>query len=159
MPRPRAREARGQCSSGGDFNIWLESPGYPTTRRFVALWEQCGFLRAGHTAEEDRQPTRAGHKLDFFLLNAPMVPSAMRERPYLAPGTSPAALGCDHGPEVVRIPQAVAAKDKITRLAYWHAQGRLHATCLDSAGVREAAAAALQWACDDSALWEWLSSI
>ena len=27
----------------GDFNVWFESPGYPTTKRFVALWEQCGF--------------------------------------------------------------------------------------------------------------------
>ena len=23
----------------GDFNLWLESPGHPTTRRFVAFWE------------------------------------------------------------------------------------------------------------------------
>ena len=38
---------------GGDFNIWSESPGHPTTKRFVAFWEQCGFLRAGHSAEED----------------------------------------------------------------------------------------------------------
>ena len=42
---------------GGDFNIWLQSPWHPTTRRFTALWEQCGFLRAGDAAEEDRQPT------------------------------------------------------------------------------------------------------
>ena len=32
---------------GGDFNVWLESPWHPTTRRFQALWEQCGFHRAG----------------------------------------------------------------------------------------------------------------
>ena len=77
---------------GGDFNVWLESPRHPTTKRFVALWEQCGFLRAGHSVEEDRQPTR-GHKLDSYLLNAPLVPWAMRERPHLAPGRPPTALG------------------------------------------------------------------
>ena len=66
---------------GGDFNVWLESPGQPTTRRFVALWEQCGFPRAGHTVDEDRQPRSAEHKLDSFLLNAPLVPWAMRELP------------------------------------------------------------------------------
>ena len=32
---------------GGDFNVWLESPWHPTTKRFQALWEQCGFRRAG----------------------------------------------------------------------------------------------------------------
>ena len=58
---------------GGNFNLWLESPGHPTTRRFVALWDQCVFLTAGHAEGEDRQPTRAGHKLDSNLLNAPMV--------------------------------------------------------------------------------------
>ena len=79
----------------GDFNVWLESPGHPTTRRFTALWEQCGFLRAGDAAEEDRRPTRAGHRLDSFLLNSPLVPWAMRERPHLAPGRSPASLGSD----------------------------------------------------------------
>ena len=47
-----------------DFNVWLESPGHPTTKRFVALWEPCWFLRAGHSAEEHRQSTREGHKLD-----------------------------------------------------------------------------------------------
>ena len=46
---------------GGDFNVWAESPGHTTTKRFMALWEQCGFLRAGHSVEEDRQPTREGH--------------------------------------------------------------------------------------------------
>ena len=37
-----------------DLNIWLESPGHFTTRQFMALWEQCGFLSAGRTAEEDQ---------------------------------------------------------------------------------------------------------
>ena len=69
----------------------------------MALWEQWGFLRTGQTAEEDQQPKRAVHKLDSFLLNVPLVPWAMRERPYLAPGRSPAALGSDHGPVVLRI--------------------------------------------------------
>ena len=46
---------------GGDFNVWLESPGHPTTRRFQALWEQCGFHRAEEAAQGDRRPTRGGH--------------------------------------------------------------------------------------------------
>ena len=112
---------------GGDFNVWLEPPGHPAMKRFVALWEQCGFLRAGHTAEEDRHPAREGHNLHSYLLNAPLVPWAMRERPYLAPGRSAAALGSDHGPVVPSIPLAVAAKERITRLTYLHVQGRLHA--------------------------------
>ena len=82
----------------------------------MALWDQCGFLKAGGVAEEDRQPTRAGHKLDSFLLNAPLVPWAMREHPHMAPGRSRASLGCDHGPVVLSIPLAVAAKQRITRL-------------------------------------------
>ena len=143
---------------GGDFNILLVSPGHPTTRRFVALWEQRGFLRAGHAAEEDRQPTRAGYKLDSFLLNAPMVPWTMRERPYPVPRRSPAALASDHGPVVLRIPLAVATKETMTRLAYSHAQGRIYAMRADLSGVREAAAAVVQQACDDPALREWLSS-
>ena len=72
---------------GGDFNVWLESLGHPTTRRFQALREQCGFHRAATAAEEDRRPTRARHQLDSFLLNSPLVPWAARERPHLAPGT------------------------------------------------------------------------
>ena len=143
---------------GGDFNVWLESPRPPTTRRFKALWEKCGFHRAGEAAEEDRQPTIAGHRRDSFLLNSPLAPWAMRERPHLAPRRSPASLGSDHGPVVPNIPLAVAAKKRITRLAYSHAQDRLHAIRPDTPGVREAAAAALRKACEDRALRGWLSS-
>ena len=136
---------------GGDFNVWPESPGYPTTKRFVALWEQCGFLTAGHAPEEDRLPTREGHRLDSFLLNAPLVPFAIRGRRYLAPGGSPATLGSDHGHVVLSIPLAVAARERITWLAYSHAQGRLHGMRLDLQGVRKAAAEVLQRGCDDPA--------
>ena len=59
---------------GGDLNLWLESPGQPTTRTFQALWEQCGFHSVGAAAEEDRLPMRAGHRLDSFLLNSMLVP-------------------------------------------------------------------------------------
>ena len=142
---------------GADLNP-VESVGQPTTRRIVALLEQCAFSRAGHVVGEDRQPTREGHKLDSFLLNAPLVPWAMRDRPYLATGRSPAALGSDHAPVVLSIPLALAAKERITPLAYSHAQGRLYGICLDSTGVREAAAVVLQRACNDPALKGWLLS-
>ena len=79
---------------GGDFNIWLESPGRPGTKRFMALWEQCGSMRAGHSAEEDLQPTREGHRLDSYLLNAPLNPWAMRER------TVPCTGETSHGARV-----------------------------------------------------------
>ena len=101
------------------------------------------FRTAGAAADEDRRPTRAGHRLDSFLLNSPLVPWAARERPHLAPGRSPASLGSDHGPVVLNIPLAVACKERITGMAYSHAQGRLHAIRPDSPGVREAAAAVL----------------
>ena len=143
---------------GGDFNVWLKSPGHPTTRRFQALWEQCGFHRAGAAAEEDRRPTRAGHRLDSFLLNSPLVLWAVRERPHPAPGRSPALLGSDHGPVVLDIPLAVAGKERVTMMAYSHAQGRLHAIRPDSPGDLEAAAAVLQKACEDRTLRAWLSS-
>ena len=143
---------------GGDFNVWLEFPGHPTTRRFQALWEECGFHRVGAAAEEDRRSRRARHRLDSFVLNSPLVPWAVRERPHLAPGRSLASLGFDHGPVVLDIPLALAAKERIIRLAYSHAQGRLHAIRPDSPGVREAAAAALRKGCEDRALRGWLSS-
>ena len=131
-----AKSAGGKRAAllGGDFNAWLESPGHPTTRRFQALWGQCGFHRAGAAAEEDRRPTRAGHRLDSFLLNSPLVPWAVRERPHLAPGRSPASPGSDHGPVVLDIPLAVAGKERVTRMAYSHARGRLHAIRPDSPG-------------------------
>ena len=66
-------------------------------------------MRAGHLAEEDQQPTSEGHKVDSYLLNALLVPWAMRERPYLAPGGSPTAPGSHHGPMVLGIPLAVVA--------------------------------------------------
>ena len=143
---------------GGDFNLWMESPGQPTTRRFQALCEQCGFHKAGAAAEEDKRPTNAGHRLDSFLLNSPLVPWAACERPHLAPGRFPASLGSDHGPVVLDIPLAVAGKDWVTRMAYSHAQGRLHAIRPDSPGVRKAAAAVLQMACEDRTQRAWLSS-
>ena len=143
---------------GGDFNVWLESPGHPTTKRFQAPWEQCGFHRAGAAAEEDRWPSRAGHRLDSFLLNLPLAPWAVRERPHLAPGRSPASPGSDHGPVVFDIPLAVAGKERVTRMAYSHAQGRLHAIRPDSPGVPEAAAAVLREACGDRTTQVWLSS-
>ena len=143
---------------GGDFNVWLESPWHPTTRRFQALWEQCGSRRAGPEREEDMRPTRAGHRLDPFLLNSLLVPWAACERPHLAPGRSPASLGSDHGPVVLDIPLAVASKERVTRMAYSHAQGRLQDIRPDSPGVREAAVAVLQKACGDRRLQAWLSS-
>ena len=36
---------------GGEFNNWVESPGQPTTKRFVAVWEHCEILRAKHGME------------------------------------------------------------------------------------------------------------
>ena len=79
-----------------------------------------GFLRAGHSAEQDRQPTREGHKADSYLLSTPLVPWAMCERQYLALGRSPTALGSDHGLVLLGISLAMAAKGRITRLAYLH---------------------------------------
>ena len=76
----------------------------------------------------------------------------------MAPGRSPASLGSDHGPVVLDIPLAVAGKERVTRMAYSHAQGRLHAIRPDCRGVREAAAAVLQKACGDRRLQAWLSS-
>ena len=143
---------------GGDFNVWLESAWHPTTRRFQALWEQCGFHRAGPAQEEDRRPTRAGHQLDSFVLNSLLVPWAAHERLHQAPGRSPASLGSDHGPVVLDIPLAVAGKERVTRMAYSHAQGRLHAIRPDSLGVREAATVVLKKACEDRQLRVWLSS-
>ena len=142
---------------GGDFNVWLDSPGHPSTRRLGALWEECGFLRAGHSAKEDRQRTCEGHNLDSFLHNAPLVLWAMCELPLLASGRYPAALRSDHGLVVLGIPLTMAAKVRITRLAYSHAQGTLHAIRPDSLGAREAAAAVLQRACDDLAPKRWIS--
>ena len=68
------------------------------------------------------------------------------------------SLGSDHGSVVLDIALAVAAKERITRLAYSHAQGRRHAICPDSPGVREAAAAVLRKAFEDRALRGRLSS-
>ena len=53
---------------------------------------------------------------------------------------------------------AVAGKERVTRMAYSHVQGRLHAIRPDSPGVCEAAAAVLQKACGDWRLQAWLSS-
>ena len=110
------------------------------------------FHRAAGTAEEDRRPTRPGHRLDSFLFNSPQVLWAVRERPHLAPGRSPALLRSDHGPVVLDILLAVAAKGRITLLTYSQAQGRLHAIRPDCPGVRIAAAAVLRKACWDRAL-------
>ena len=68
------------------------------------------------------------------------------------------SLGSDHGPVVLDILLAVAGKERVTRMAYSHAQGELHAICPDSPWVREAAAVVLQKACEDRQLRAWLSS-
>ena len=114
--------------------------------------------QGGPAQEEDRRPTRAGHRQDSFLLNSPLVPWAARERQHLAPGRPPASLGSDHGPVVLDIPLAVAGQERVTRMAYSHAQGRLHAIRPDSPGIREAAVVVLHKACEDRQLWAWLSS-
>ena len=59
---------------------------------------------------------------------------------------------------VLDLPLAVAGKERVTRMAYSHVQGRLHAIRPDSPGVREAAAAVLKKACGDRRLQAWLSS-
>ena len=53
---------------------------------------------------------------------------------------------------VLDIPLAVARKERVTRVAYSHAHGKLHAIRPDFLGVREAAAAVLQKACGDQTL-------
>ena len=58
---------------------------------------------------------------------------------------------------VLDLPLAVACKERVTRMAYSHAQGRLHAIRPDFPGVREAAAAVLQKACGDRRLQALLS--
>ena len=88
------------------------------------------------------------------MLNTPLVPWAMRERPHPAQGRSPAS---HHVPVDVSIPLAVAAKKRITRLPYSHAQRTVHAIRPDSPGVRGAAAAVLQRARDNPALRGWRS--
>ena len=155
-----AKSARGTkpVLLGGDFNVWLDSPGHLTKSTFTALWDQCGFRRAGDAAEEDRRPTRARHRLDSLVLNSPLVPWAMCERPHLAPRRSRASLGSHHSPVVLSIPLAVAAKERITRLEYSHAQGRRHAIRPDSPGACAAAAPVLRKACEDQVLRGWLSS-
>ena len=70
---PHVRPRYPSVLLGGDFNVWLESPGHPTTKRFQALWEQCGFQRAKAAVEEDKRPAKAGHRPDSFLLNSPLV--------------------------------------------------------------------------------------
>ena len=59
---------------------------------------------------------------------------------------------------VLDIPLAVAGKERVTRMAYSHAQGKLHAIRPDSPGVREAAVVVLQKACEDRTLRAWASS-
>ena len=59
---------------------------------------------------------------------------------------------------VLDLPLAVAGKERVTRMAYSHAQGRLHAIRPDPPGVLEAAAAVLQKACGNRRLRAWLSS-
>ena len=59
---------------------------------------------------------------------------------------------------VLHIPLALAGKGRVTETAYSQAQGRLHAIRPDSLGVREAAAAVLQKACEDRTRQAWLSS-
>ena len=59
---------------------------------------------------------------------------------------------------VLDLPLAVARKERVTRMAYSHAQGKVHTIRPDSPGVREAAAAVLQKACGDRRLQAWLSS-
>ena len=140
---------------GGDFNAWLESAGHPTTRRFKALWDQCGVLKDGDMAEVDRQSMRVGLKLDSCLLNAPLVPWAMCDRSHPASGRSPASMGSDHGPVVLSIPLAGAAKDEIKWLAYSHAQGRLHTYVRTN---RESAKQRRQCCGEPVALRGWLSS-
>ena len=64
----------------------------------------------------------------------------MSECPHLAPRSPTAALTSDHGPVVVRILMAVAAKERSTRMAYSQAKGWLHESRSDSPCVRQAGA-------------------
>ena len=61
---------------GGDFNVWLEFPGHPTTKRFPALWEQCGFHRGGAATGQAALEGRASTRLLPAQLAAGSVGSA-----------------------------------------------------------------------------------
>ena len=85
-----------------------------------------------------------------------MAPLRWKNSPHLPPRRCLASLGSAHGPVVLSIPLAVVAKERSTRLAYSHAQDRLHAIRPDSPGIREAAMAVLRKACEGPALRGWL---
>ena len=74
----------------------------------------------------------------------------------LGPGRLARALGADHGIVILSIPIAVVAKERVTRMAYSHAQSRLHNIRPDSPGTRGVAANVLRQACDDPTLCAWL---
>ena len=142
---------------GGDFNVWVESPGHPTTRIFKALWEQCGFHRTGGQQRRTDGPGDRGIHWTPSCSTRHLsrgrhvsVHTWCQERPPRRSGLTIAPWSWTS--------LAVAARERIPRLASSHAQGRVHAIRPDSPGNREAAAAALQKACQDRALRGWPSS-
>ena len=83
---------------------------------------------------------------------------------HLALGPPAWALGSDHGPIVLRIPVAVAAKDRVLKQAYSHSRGHLNDIRPDCPGMSKVAAEALERTCGNLLLREafkdrtWLSS-
>ena len=88
----RSRSSNGQpVFIGGDFIIWLDSPGYPTTKAFLDGWAACCFAKA-HTGAESMVPCRfePSHQMDSLLMNLSTLPCGATESLWRH-GVSPSA--------------------------------------------------------------------
>ena len=122
----QSRSTNGQpVVIGGDFNIWLDVLGSPTTKSFLGGRAACRFVRP-HSGAESMDPSRLdpAHCMDSFPMNSSTLPCSAAESLW-GQGVDPACLRSDHLPVTLTLPLAKTTRAALSRAPFSHVVGRL----------------------------------
>ena len=143
----------------GDTNVYMDATSNPATEHFRASWEACVSRRATAGGEEDMTPRLhpSRHRVDTFLVNAPLLPWSLRESVWARGMAHPRVIGWDHLPVRPALPGLLnAARRAAMPTPYSHTEGRLLPYDAEAAPVQHYLWAAVTAAQDEPSLAPWL---
>ena len=143
----------------GDTNVYMDATSNPATEHFRAGWEACGFRRATAGSEEDMTPTLhpSRHRVDTFLVNAPLLRWSLRESVWARGMAHPKSISLDHLPVRLALPGLLNAAGRAAMpTPYSHTEGRLLPYDAEAAAVQHCLWAAVTAAQDEPSLTPWL---
>ena len=141
----------------GDTNIYMDAATNPATE--PSGWEACGLRRATVGGMEDMTHTRhpSRHRVDTFLVNAPLLPCFLRESVWARGMARPQVVKLEPLPvRSVLLGLLDTAGQAAVPTPYTHTEGHLLSYDTDNALVQCCQWAAVTAAQDEPSLAPWL---